>query len=145
MAEPRARPRANLVQRRSARRQPSFARPNGSRPEAGFAAATRGSWVRADRAWLSLCVANRFRFHSLGARKRRVAGASYSAGHHSGATAADRPHLRVDRRSQARDRAFVQLHLGTATPGGLWQIAARDFGASRARNALGKSRSREAA
>jgi HMGL-like len=47
MAEPRARPRADLVQCRSAGRQPGFARPNGSRQEAGFAAAARGSWIRA--------------------------------------------------------------------------------------------------
>ena len=119
VARPAHRDRAPLVRRRPARRQPGPDRPDVARAQAADVHAAGADGLQGDRGRLPGGQPDRLRLRPAAHRAGPDPGRRDDPGADAVPGAPDRPHLRVDARRQAGDRALLQLDLDAAAPGGV--------------------------
>ena len=119
VADPPHRGRAPLVRRRPARRQPGPDRPDVARAQAPHVQAAGADGLQGDRGRLPGRQPDRLRLRPPAHRAGPDPGRRHDPGAGAVPRAPDRPHLRVDPRRQAGDRALLQLDLDAAAPGRL--------------------------
>ena len=107
---------ADLVQRRSARRQPGADRADGRRSQAADVPAAGEDGLQGNRDRLSGGVADRLRLHAQADRRGTDSRRRDGPGADAVARGADRAHVRGAGRRRARDRPSVQLDVDDAAP-----------------------------
>ena len=112
VARRRARPRADLVLDRPARRQPGARQPDGLGAQAALLRPAPRARRQGDRGRLPVGVEDRLRLRADARRGGPDPGRHDDRRADAGAARADRAHLRGDRGRTARDRAPLQLDLG---------------------------------
>ena len=113
--------RRSGCQHRPARRQPGADRADGRRAQAAHVPAAREDRLQGDRGRLSVGVADRLRLRAQADRGRPDPRRRDHPGAHAVARGADRAHVRVGARREARDRAPLQLDLAAVPARGVRQ------------------------
>ncbi len=109
--------RADVVLRRSARRQPGADRPDGRGAQEGDVGSPRPARLQGDRGRLPICVPARLGLHAPPDRGGPRPGRRLGPGAHTVPRGADRPDDRERPRCEEGDRPPVQLDLGAPAPG----------------------------